>query len=282
MRTIELELQGLKAWLLDCGTFRHDGGVIFGPVPKQEWSKYCQADEANRILLAIRPLLVASESGYVLVNAGWAGPEGQGSAPGTRPISAALGELGLEPESIAVVILTHLHPDHIGGLFLGSGTARRPFFARARHLVQRAEAAAAAYPNERTRADYDPGALRCLEEAGLLTLLPGSCRVDRHVRALLCPGHTPGHQCVRLESGMHSALYPSDLAALPVQAERLAWVQGLDLEPLRTLESKRSILGQAVEEGSYLLFEHEPDDERAVGRLVPSGKRWRFQPERPS
>jgi len=282
MAHIELRVGGVEVWLLDCGAFRYDGGVIFGAVPKTSWQEYHAPDADNRISVGLRPLLIRQENGFLLVNTGL--PEADAGVPfdppGLEPIRQALAEVGVSPEEVTAVALTHLHPDHVGGNLVMDQGRLQPAFPRARYLVQRAEAAAASFPNERTRADYDPAQLEALRQAGVLEIVSGRQRLSKTVQLLPAPGHTPGQQCVHIADRGESALYTTDLAIVPVQAERLAWISALDTHPRQSLESKRDLLGRAVEEGTLLLFEHEPDDGRCLGRLLPNGKRWRFQPGR--
>jgi len=270
----------VRGWLLDCGVFRYDGGLIFGAVPKASWSQYYPADEHNRVRIGLRPLLIQDGPHLILVNTGLPAedPGIPFDPPGHRPVSRALAERGVSPEQVTAVVLTHLHPDHVGGNLITEDGEERLFFPDARCYVQRAEAAACAYPNERTRADYDPAHLAALAASGRLEVVAGTHPVSPHVRVEPAPGHTDGHQVVRIEDGGQSALYVSDLAIIPVQAERLAWISALDVAPMQTLESKREILGRAVEEGTLLLFEHEPDLQRCLGYLERQGKRWRYRP----
>jgi len=276
MAHIELKVGRVRAVLLDCGAFRYDGGVIFGAVPKTSWEAQYPADAENRIAVALRPLLVMQDEGHFLVNTGL--PEDDPALlcdpAGPKSVRRALSDVGVRPEEIAAVVLTHLHPDHVGGNLVDGV---RLAFPRAQYLAQRAEVAAAAYPNERTRADYDPDQVRVLERLGALRVVSGRLRLNNGVTIVPAPGHTPGHQCIRVADGATSALYVSDLAMVPVQAERLTWISALDTQPMRSLESKRELLGRAVEEESVLLFEHEPEEARAVGRLLPDGKRWRYE-----
>ncbi|MHB0876239.1 MAG: MBL fold metallo-hydrolase [Anaerolineae bacterium] len=277
MSSIALTVGGVRAWLLDCGSFPFDGGGLFGAVPKTSWTQHYAADSLNRVEVALRPLLIEDHEGWVLVDTGL--PAGGEEADGhLRPVAAALAEVGVAAEAVSAVVLTHLHPDHVGGNFAEAGSAR-PAFPSARYYLQREEAAAAAYPNERTRADYDESQVRRLEAAGVLRTVSGTLHLSQAVTLLPAPGHTPGHQCVLVSGAGESALYVSDLAIFPIQAERLAWISALDTHPMVSLESKRELLGRAAEEGWLLLFAHEPDPALAAGRLKMAGKRWRFVPE---
>jgi len=282
MSHIELEIGAVRAWLLDCGLFRFDGGLIFGAVPKLSWQKYYEADDSNHITLAVRPLLIRDRGQYILVNTGMPADErGHGFmflSPGPQSIEDALADVGVRPQEIALVVLTHLHVDHLGGGLVYEGGQLLPTFPSARYVVQRSELAAASFPNERTRADYAGQEIEALRQMEQLSMVAGSQQLSRSVWVKPAPGHTPGHQCVVLRDGASSAVYVSDLAVVPVQAERLAWISALDTHPMTSLESKREILGAAADAGSTLLFEHEPSDTQAVGQLVRQERRWRYVP----
>lgn len=280
MTDIALQIGSVRAWLLDCGVFRYDGGLIFGAVPRATWERYYQPNADHLVPIGLRPLLIEGTEGYVLVDTGLPAedPGIPFDSPGHRPVPEALRDLGVSPEAITAVVLTHLHPDHIGSNFAPGHGRSVLAFPAAKYYVQREEAAAAAFPNERTRADYDPEHLRALGDTGALRVVAGTYRLDEHIWLVPAPGHTVGQQVVRIVSEGQSALYLSDLAIVPIQAERLAWISALDVAPMQSLESKREILGRAVEEESLILFEHEPDPNRSVGYLRPQAKRWRFEP----
>ena len=85
----------------------------------------------------------------------------------------------------------------------------------------------------------------------------------------LTPGHVPWHQAVLVQDRGETAAFIADL--IPTAAHLpLAWIMGYDLEPLRTLESKRALLRDAADGGWRLVFEHDPGI--ASGVLVAEGK----------
>src|ERR1022692_2186569 len=129
---------------LSDGFFRLDGGAMFGVVPKPQWEKRAPADERNRILLGLRPLLVRTGSTNVLIDAGI----GDKMRPKDVEIYAidrahdldhALAEAGLSASDIDVVIASHLHFDHAGGFTVRDGDVLRPHFPCARYFVRRGE-----------------------------------------------------------------------------------------------------------------------------------------------
>jgi glyoxylase-like metal-dependent hydrolase (beta-lactamase superfamily II) len=239
-----------------------DGGGHFGLVPKVLWEKVVQADELNRIPMALNCLLVVSKGQRILVDTGFgdklSSKERQiWSIAGESRLVGDLRRLGFAAEDIDVVINTHLHSDHCGGNTVLRDGQVVPTFPRAEYWIQRLEWADARYPNERTRATYMAENFVPLEERGQLRLLYGDTRVTSEVRCIVTRGHTRAHQSVVIESGGETAIYLGDLASWTILMERLAWISAFDVEPLETIETKRRVRDWALEKNALLIFEHD-------------------------
>ena len=266
----------IRIHALEAGLNRMDGGAMFGVVPKRIWEKRIGADERNRIPLALRCLLVETPGALVLVDSGIGnkedekfreiyGVENEGHP--TR-VEDALRAAGFAPEDVDVVLSTHLHFDHAGGntMFDDNGTIV-PTFPRARYLVQRGELEFARRKNERIRASYPMHNIEPVVSAGLQDLVEGETEVTEGLRVLPTPGHTPYHQSVLVQSDGETACFLADVC--PTSAHLpLPWIMGYDVEPLVTLESKRSLWERARAESWLLVFEHDPVV--PWGRLDPS------------
>ncbi|MBI4494840.1 MAG: MBL fold metallo-hydrolase [Chloroflexi bacterium] len=257
------ELGPIRVHWLDGGAFRLDGGALFGPVPKKLWAQRYPCDANNLVPMAARPLLIETGGGWLLVDSGFGHhlPERlRRIYTLERPaaLEASLARLGLAPEQIDWVVLTHLHLDHASGLVrVGPDGRLRPLFARARHLVQELEVQAMAKPHERERHAYDQAGWQPLVEAGLVELVQDTREVLPGVEVFRTGGHSRGHQGLRLAVGDTTALHLGDV--LPTSAHlRPLWVSALDDYPLESIEVKRRWLGQAAAHGWWLTFYHDP------------------------
>ena len=194
---------------------------------------------------------------------------------GVRRSRSALSACGVAPSDIAIVINTHLHFDHAGGdTWVDAEGAVHPTFPRARHFVQAGEHHYALHTNERTAASYFPRNFEPVREAGLFEFVEGETEIVPGIRVIPTPGHTPHHQSVLVESDGARAFYAADL--IPTSAHiPLPWIMGYDVEPLETLETKRSILARAVAEEWLMIFEH--DATVATGRVAWDGKGYGLQ-----
>ena len=274
------QVGGLRCHTLEGGLQRLDGGAMFGVVPRTLWRTRIEPDERNRIPLAMRCVLVEHPDGPVLIDTGLGnkedakfldiyGVENQG-LEGATQLEDALAAAGFLPRDVKWVINTHLHFDHAGGNTtmdpdLENDPRRhiRPTFAEATYMVQRNELEFARHTNERTRASYLPHNFEPVAAANRWRLLDGDAEVLPGISVRLTPGHVPFHQVVVLRHGGETAVFVGDL--FPTTSHLpLPWIMGYDLEPLRTLESKRSLLADAVAGGWRLIFEHDPRTVMAV------------------
>jgi glyoxylase-like metal-dependent hydrolase (beta-lactamase superfamily II) len=264
----------LRCHALEGGRQRLDGGAMFGVVPRTLWKTRIEPDDRNRIPLAMRCVLVEHPDGLILIDTALGnkedakfldiyGVENQG-LEGATQLEDALASAGFLPRDLRWVINTHLHFDHAGGNTtmdpdLENDPRRhiRMTFPNATYVVQRGELEFARHTNERTRASYLPHNFEPIAVADRWRLLEGDGEILPGISVRLTPGHVPFHQAVLIQSGGETAVFLGDV--MPTTAHLpLPWIMGYDLEPLRTLESKRALLADAVAGGWRLIFEHDP------------------------
>ncbi len=275
----------VRVHLVSDGVFWTDGGAAFGVVPRMLWQRVIQPDEQNRIPMQLRCLLIESDGGLILVDTGYgdkltAKRRDQLNLRGECRLQGELAALGYRPDDVRIVIDTHLHGDHCGGNTVYDADGRvRPAFPNATYLAQRLELADATYPNERTRNAYFAEnflPLTHLCGAGgesVLRVLHGDTQCTPEVRTLITPGHTRAHQVVIIESAGETAIFLGDAAPHAVTLEKLAWVAAFDVEPLVSMETKRSLRDWAWRREALLFFQH--DATLAAGRLVREGDEFR-------
>jgi glyoxylase-like metal-dependent hydrolase (beta-lactamase superfamily II) len=252
MRFGDLELYSLHE-----NNFWIDGGVMYGVVPRVLWEKLSPPDGSNRVGLRANLLLIRSSDQNVLVESGLGNdiPDKWKENFGLREpshLTTELATVGLEPEDIHQVILTHLHSDHSGGCIRRDAATFVPVFPRAQHVVQRQEWEDALEPDVRSRVSYIKEMLLPLEERGLLRLMDGDDEILPGVRIQVTGGHTRGHQVVLIESGGQTAFYTGDL--IPTTSHlRTAYVPSVDLYPTESMRAKAELIQRAVD-GRWLVF----------------------------
>jgi glyoxylase-like metal-dependent hydrolase (beta-lactamase superfamily II) len=255
--------------LIESGRIRLDGGAMFGVVPKPLWEKVNNVDEHNRIAMTMRSLVLRRNGRIILVDAG----VGDKESEKFRSIYAVdhsryrltdeLRSLGIEPEAVTDVVLTHLHFDHVGGCVRRIGDRLDPVFPNARHYVQQRHWDWALQPSDKDKASFLPDNYLPLRDAGLIAFLDGEAELFEGVHLEIVNGHTFGQQMLRIDGGGASLLYAADL--IPMSAHIPApWIMSYDLQPLVTLEEKLRVLDRAARDGDILLFEHDAATEAAT------------------
>jgi len=261
------------------GTFRLDGGMMFGIVPKPLWERQIAADALNRVAMDMNCLLIRdTTSGRVALVETGAGSkltEKQKRNFGIDDPPALLAQLaarGVRPEDVSLVVNTHLHFDHAGGNTHLAGGALVATFPRASYVFQRTEWQDAIAPNERTRGSYLHDDYAPLDAAGRLELVDGEVELLPGLRVERVQGHTRGTQVVRVTDGRATLLFTSDF--LPDRHHLpLAWASALDLYPLDVLATKKLLIPRAAEEGCLVAFTH---DRPRFGRITLADGRYGF------
>ena len=256
-----MKLGDLEFWLLTDGTFRLDGGAMFGAVPRPKWELAMPPDHRNRILLAMNCLLIRTAGKWILVETGagnkWDAKRNDIYAFEDPPrLPDKLLARGVRPEQIDIVINTHLHLDHCGWNTRHENGKTVATFPNAQYIVQRQELEHAKNPTERDSGSYIPDNFRPLEESNRWLLVDGDYEVVPGVEVIRTPGHNRDMMCVRLIGGGYTALFFSDL--VPTVAHlRYSWIMAYDLYPLTILDSKKKWIQRAAREGWLVVFGHE-------------------------
>jgi glyoxylase-like metal-dependent hydrolase (beta-lactamase superfamily II) len=276
-----LSLGSIDLYSLTDGTFRLDGGAMFGVVPRVIWEKTNPPDELNRIAMGLNPLLVVSGGKRVLVDTGIGEKLGKKATEiyavdRSYNLIDSLRELDLSPEDIDVVVNTHLHFDHCGGnTKIDEDGNLVPTFPEARYYVAKGEWEDAVSPGLRTQRSYDPDDFVPIADANQLTLVEGRVGIAPGVYTYPTPGHNEHHQSVYFESGEEGGIYLGDL--IPTTSHvPLPYVMGYDLLPATTVEVKKTLLDEAFSRNWLLVFEHDP--EIRWGRLEKRGEGYLVQP----
>ncbi len=252
-----------------------DGGAIFGVVPKSLWSRKVQCDELNRIPQAFNCYLVRTGSHNILIETGL-GDKRDARARAfmnvpavTESLPEALARRGVDPESIDIVVNSHLHWDHVGGNTIQQGGRVVPAFPRARYIASQGEWEHAHERHPRDRVSYQDENYDPLVELGRMTLVEGDHEVAPGVWMRRAPGHNRDMMIVTAESGGQTFCFFSDLVPTAAHVQP-TWVAAFDLSPMETIDNKVRWLTAAVEGQWWCAFSHEP--RQAFARIARDPK----------
>lgn len=244
-----------------------DGGAMFGNAPKALWSQWVAPDEQNRISLACRSLLIQDGDKTILCETGIGlcfdpnlraryGIEGD-----THILLNKLNAMGLTENDIDIVILSHLHFDHAGGLLSPweANTPQRLLFPNAKYLVSQAGWERATHPHLRDRASFIPVLNQLLEASGRLVIVNDKhCPLlNKHYEFAFTDGHTTGL--------MHTIITPPQAEPIIFASDLIPgtpWVHlpitmGYDRAPECLINEKQTMLDNALQQNAWLFYTHD-------------------------
>ena len=273
----------MKLWSIRGNSQKLDGGAMFGNAPKAVWEKWAPADELNRIELACRAMLASPLAGKTVLFETGIGAffepklrERYGVQEASHVLVESLREAGFEHEDIDVVVLSHLHFDHAGGLLApySEGRAAELLFPNATFVVSAAHWQRAVHPHPRDRASFIPELTALLQASGRLEVVSGeySQALGRAVRFSYSDGHTPGLMLAEIlgpeqaDGRAHGGVvFCADL--IPGRSwVHLPITMGYDRNAELLIDEKRAFLDDKLARDVRLFFTHDPGC--ALARVV--------------
>jgi glyoxylase-like metal-dependent hydrolase (beta-lactamase superfamily II) len=259
----------LKASSVLGNSQRLDGGAMFGNAPRALWSRWAAPDDAGRVALACRTLLVEDASRRILFETGigtFFAPELRqryGVVETSHVLLESLADLGLSDRDVDLVVLSHLHFDHAGGLLapFRAGAAPELLFPRAEFVVGKTAFERAERPHLRDRASYIPELPDLLRRSGRLHLVDPasdlSSLLGSRVRFAETMGHTPGMIHARVIGQRARLFFAADL--VPGRAwVHLPITMGYDRFPEHLIDEKAELFRDLVQHDEFLYFTHDP------------------------
>ncbi|CAA0119311.1 putative quorum-quenching lactonase YtnP [BD1-7 clade bacterium] len=268
----------MKLTIIEGNSQRLDGGAMFGNAPKALWSRWITADDQNRIPMACRCLLMQTADKNILFETGIGAffePElakRYGIESSDHELLKNLARVGLSHQDIDIVVLSHLHFDHAGGLLnqWQNGGELELLFPNAEFIVGKRHYEHAVDPHFRDRASFLPSLNQQLVDSGRLLLIDE--QQTSHlpdVEFFFSDGHTPGLMLSEIATEHGPLVFCSDL--IPGQFwVHLPICMGYDRFPEKLIDEKQVLLERLLPEGGALFFTH--DIEMPVGKVAKNEK----------
>jgi glyoxylase-like metal-dependent hydrolase (beta-lactamase superfamily II) len=245
----------------------------------REWLAPHFLDEKGRFLQSIHAFVVDAPGLRMIVDTCVGNDKDRGGRPPFHMMRTSFLEdlvaAGWSPESIDVVLCTHLHVDHVGWNTRLESGRWVPTFPRARHVFGRREW-------EHWSAEDDEDTKRIMADsvwpivdAGLAELVDMDYRISPEIRLEPTPGHTPGHVSVRLSSEGAEAVITGDLMHHPVQMAEPDWCSGFDSDLDQARKTRRAFCERYADGPVTVLGTHFHHP--TAGRIVRRGDTWRFR-----
>ncbi|MDQ1279475.1 MAG: fold metallo-hydrolase [Thermoproteota archaeon] len=219
-------------------------------------------------------LMINAEEHRVLVDTG-----ADGLGPNTGNLLQNLQRQGVSPRDIDTVILTHGHPDHLGGNTTLEG---KPIFPNARFVMWKSEWDFwTSKQSEQIIKEHGMELLLSIAHKNLLpiqdmvTLVDNESEILPGIRAIATPGHTPGHMALTISSKDEQLLVIADAFIHPIHIEHPDWYAAIDAIPQQVVNSRRRLLNLNTEKTVVSAF-HFPFP--GLGHILQKGEEWKWQP----
>ncbi len=268
-RVQELELPGMK-WILPDATVEN-----LAQIP---WLKPHFVDGRGEAMAAVQTFMIEAEGQTIMVDTCigndknmalkfWRNRKG----PFLQDLEAA----GFPPESIDLVLCTHLHVDHVGWNTILNDGKWVPTFPQAKYLFGRTEWEH--WNTHREEADIKviEESIDPIVEAGLHQLVETDHRIGDFIRLEPTPGHTPGHVSVRISSEGKEAVITGDLMHHPAQIERPQWACTADFDKEQARSTRRKFIAEVADTPTLVIGSHFATP--TAGRIVAEGDTHRFE-----
>ena len=245
-----LQIGDVEILALSDGMLEFDLCNFFPTIPGEDWQPHAShLTHEQKVRFNLGSYLIRSSGRTILVDTGL------GPRPADMP-DVPWGELlrdfqaqGVRPDEVDMVVLTHLHRDHVGWNLVREGERYVPTFPNARYWMTAKDWETCHQPEHQPQ--RYPNAPTCvwpLEELNLIEFMHDEHSLTRELTAVPTPGHTPGHVSLLITSQGQRALVLGDAAHSPVQFEEPDWCSRADMDPDLTRQTRRALLDRLERE----------------------------------
>lgn len=255
----KLKIGNVSLIWLSGGVTNLDGGAMFGVVPKVLWSRKYSPNDKNQIELPTDPILIQVDGKNFLVESGI----GKGKLTEKQlknygvtkesELELSLEKLGLSPDKIDYLLMTHLHFDHACGLTRLEDGEYVSTFPNAKIITSQVEWDEMRNPNIRSKATYWKENWEAIETQ----VEP----YEEHwnfgpITMVHTGGHSDGHSILLIEDGGEMAIHMADIMATHAHKNPL-WVMAYDDYPMDSIAAKQKWIPYAIEKNAWFTFYHD-------------------------
>ncbi|MEE9147144.1 MAG: MBL fold metallo-hydrolase [Candidatus Tectomicrobia bacterium] len=259
MATNTIRVGNVEIMSLSDGILEFDLCNFFPTIPEADWHQYASHLTAEqKVRFNLGSFLVRANGQTILVDTGMGPkPEDAPEAPWGKLLDDFTAH-AVQPADIDMVVLTHLHRDHVGWNLLSQSGKYVRTFPNARYWMSAKDWEVCHQPEVQDRFPNAPTCVWPLAELDCLELMQGEHALTPELTALPTPGHTPGHMSLLITSQGERALILGDAAHNPAQVHETDWVSRADMDPEQTKQTRRTLMERLEREGIVVAAGHFP------------------------
>ncbi|NVN88889.1 MAG: MBL fold metallo-hydrolase [Rhodopseudomonas sp.] len=267
-KIVEMETTGSTRFILPQATNEE--------IRKQPWLIPDFATEEGRLRMSVHALVVETPTRRIVVDT-CIGNDKQGRSVPTwnglnKPFLADMAAAGYHPDSIDMVICTHLHVDHVGWNTRLVDGEWVPTFGNARYVFGKTEYDYwKAHSTDGEHAAVFADSIKPIVDAGKADLVASDAALTDEITLIPTPGHSPGHVALHIKSDGEQALLSGDVAHHPCQMAHLDWSSTVDSDPLQSADSRRMLFSRFADTPTLVIGGHF-----GPGRIQRDGDAFRL------
>ena len=231
----------------------------------------------GKLKMVIQTLVLETPTRRIVVDTGLGNDKQGRSVPvwnnRTTPFLQTLNAAGFPPESIDMVICTHLHVDHVGWNTRLVDGQWVPTFAKARYVFGRTE-----YQHWRDHSEAADetatfaDSVQPIVSAGRADLVASDAAICDEITLIPTPGHSPGHVSLHIRSDGAEALLTGDVAHHPCQMAHLDWSSTVDSDPAQGIATRQALFSRFADTATLVIGGHFD-----AGYIKRDGTAFRFE-----
>ena len=278
------EIYRFKIGTFECiafndGTFTYPDHSFFVNAPKERLAQVLRQHniQAGEIIAPWTCLWINTGKHQVLVDTGG----GAGLLPSVGKLVPNLQAQKIRAVDIDTVIITHGHPDHIGGNTDAEG---KPAFPKARYIMWKDEWDFWMSPPHLRELEVGEDTKQLMLSLarknippiqGQLYLVDREMEILPGIQVIAAPGHTPGHMALAISSDSQQLYYISDAVLYPIHLEQPDWYPAFDFAPEKAIATKRQLLDRVIAEKALMIACHFPFP--GLGHVTQKGEGWQWE-----
>ena len=234
------------------------------------------ATEEGRLKMSIHALVVETPTRRIVVDTGLGNDKQNRTVPSWNNRNGNflddLAAAGFPPDSIDIVLCTHLHVDHVGWNTRLEAGQWVPTFANARYMFgEREYAYWRGHSTAVDKAAIFADSVAPIVAAGLADLVASDARICEEITLIPTPGHSPGHVSLHIRSVGEEGLLTGDVAHHPCQMAHLDWCSTADFDPEQAVQTRHALFSRFADREVLAIGGHFD-----AGHIVRDGEAFKF------